>query len=507
MDWLRQRKEQFFVFFQPVLREGANRLSYFNYVRTHIPPADIFRVLCDVLAIAIGVVMFVLDTWHDLHVPVLFFLTSLSFGFTLAKDIMDGVPKIDEKAFYMENIKDIYQDVRPPSLPCDMAPGSEPWRRRVIRIMQDGDLLEEATIYTNDTIDRWLYENQDRIEMEEDKAYEKEIERRIKRNFKSVYHPFLRLNYRISLFYGRQFTNQKKWGVSREFYPKAGETTPVIRVHKTCYFDNYLTNIIPGRRLRSSRNEDAVIEVTGPRFLPYRVNENGERQLSHIGTLPGGSETGVTTLCFLPEEGCIPLWRQNHQAQSSRGQIVASGSGSADWKDCAQFLKDGRGKFADAVIYGMERELYEEAVGTRTISKQEFRDTTQTRIIGHFRWLQKSAEAEFLGITRTEMKYMLDKISPEESEVTEGTFLKFKTVYELKEKLEKLVQPEDPADPDCEIFISRECSISCSAAILALRNFCQYHVCDHCDCRGASCTAANCSKDPSQVLFEDAPAP
>ncbi len=400
----------------------------------------------------------------------------------------------ERKLLYVEPIKDIYADVKEP---CPK--GQAPWHRRVIRIMKDGHLVEETTIYSNDEVDEWLYENEEDVQIVRNRQYEKDLKKKIRNHYLSTYMMFLRHNHRVSRFYGRQFQNENKWGISKEFYPKDKQ----VEVHKTCYFDTYLTNIIPGKQLLSTRSETSVASAGKEIFLPYK-QIGGEKRLRDLGELVTANELGVTTLCFWKNLDYIPLWTQTHQAQSSRAQLVASGSGSADWDDCKCYLNGTENGFRKAIIRGMERELYEESIGKRDVSAKAFFNATQTEIIGYFRWLAKGAKSEFVGISKTDLERLLDKIAPEETEVTQGDMIPSKNIYGLKEKLEALVcpGPQDPEDPDKEIYISNNCSISCTATILALQNLCRRKVCEGCPNK-EHCDKDTCNVDPCQALFHD----
>ena len=94
---------------------------------------------------------------------------------------------------------------------------------------------------------------------------------------------------------------------------------------------------------------------------------------------------------------------------------------------------------------------------------------------------------------------MLDTVAPEESEVADGIRIPCRCIYALLEKLEELVKP-DADDPYGERYISDQCSISCSAAILALQSLCRRKVCANC-LHQANCSAEICDVKPGQVLF------
>ena len=506
------RLGDFTQFFQPLFREMRNRLDYFWYTINCLPWKRKFWKAVLFVGYLVAILAFIcsigtlLDTlvedqegisrffgpfqWLNERVP--FQILSLMVGaiFPVLFGMLSHIAHIDRKYVSESKIEDnIYDEIEPPILENGIT-----YKRIDIEIG-----TKKETVFISDQIDEWLQSDAE-ITMERDYDYERQLRKQISKNFEDLYQPFLQHNYRKSLFQGRQFTNEPKWGISDEMLPEKTENgykSYRVKVHRTCYFDTYLTNIIPGKKLVSNRTKETAYSA-GENCLPYiTMGENTEtKRLLKLGSKFTANELGVTTLCFLKGEAVIPLWTQNQQAQSSRGQIVASGSGSADWDDCQQALTKNHGDFRKAVTYGMERELFEESIGERNVRKKEFLNHVETEIIGYFRWLQKGAKSEFVGMTRLDMERLMGKLTPEQSEVVQGTYVSAKNINILKEKLKGLVHPKSGGDGST--YVSEGCSISCAVAILALQKRCEKY-CDRCPNSG---NCENCADNPSDVLFK-----
>lgn len=410
---------------------------------------------------------------------------------------------------------DTYQNVLPPD---------SNWDKIELTIKKEDGKTEQQVIFVHDKINEWL-RSRSIIGMERDTLYEQKLRQKIRDtiHWNSIYMPFLRSNIRSSMHGGNQFYNEKKYGLSAEIQP--GDKS--VSIHKTCYYDTFLTNIIPGKQLKYNHNLKAAAGVPPcPCIEEDVVIEEGTLQkktfkrLQYIGDLGEvtANELGVTTLCILSDDN-IYLQRQNKLAQCSTGLIVASGSGSADWRDCKGFLnqKDG---FRKAVIAGMEREFWEEADGER-VNKAAFQHDLNTRIIGYFRWLKKGGKSEFVGLSRLEddaNQTVKRTLRPEETEVTQAKeTLHAKTIKDLGNEINAALVAASPKEDaymgDKEnpyrirSYLSKNYSVSCSAAMLALLDVCQKY-CRGCkkDCekdrRKEPFSCQECTARPYEVLFQ-----
>lgn len=370
----------------------------------------------------------------------------------------------------------------------DVQPHAEGWERLDLSIRSG---LEP--VFRSDKVDDFLWVGTP-VPLERDTAYEKSLRRRIQDDilWGEVYRPFLQHNYRTAMYQGKQFYNEKKYGLSQGIDLAA----PKARVHKTCYFDTYLTNIIPGQHLTYNRDQTDAADASGPDFMPYRTGSDGERRLYPLGERYTSNELGVTTVLIMPS-GYIRLWTQNRLAQCSTGLLVASGSGSADWDDCKNFIGDGDG-LRKAVICGMERELWEESNGSRANERRLFTENVETRITGYFRWLKKGGKSEFVGVSRLRDMGLVGNLSPEYSEVIAGADLPAGTVAEL------IACIDDELSGSGADVASRRCSVSCSMALYCLRRVCVGYCgnCPHYDAAAGACAAEKCGAVPFEVLFE-----
>ena len=245
-----------------------------------------------------------------------------------------------------------------------------------------------------------------------------------------TFFPFLYQKYRETGYNGSQFYNEEKFGLSED------PEQIMVQVHKTCYFDTYLTNIIPGNVL--IRNCDKKKIGTTEELMPYREEyEIGTHkkktlyEMAHDG-ICRSNEVGISTLFLI--DGAILFWEQSPYALSSVNRIAPSGSGSSDWDDCKNYFNDPNG-LRQSVVFGMQRELWEESYSNANqVSMEKFMNSAETRIIGYFRWLDKSAKPEFVGVTRICPDKVFESyecIVPEFMEVKGQKFIKAKTIGEF----------------------------------------------------------------------------
>lgn len=418
----------------------------------------------------------------------------------IAAFILSGVVKVLNLAAHYEDRfttdeidKDFFKDV-------DVPNGD--WQRLDLRM---GD-KETEPVFFSEKIDK-LLRSDTPIDIRRDKEYEKRLGTHIrkKENWEATYSKFLRHNHRKAMYSGKQFYNEAKYGLSSDPTPSADPTKPVeaVKIHKTCYFDSYLTNIIPGQVLTRNRDKEVMASALEAGWLPYTA-EGEERRLRATGECAMANEPGVTTLC-IKENDTIILWRQNHLAQCSTGQLVASGSGSANWGDCRKYLHDpDKNGLRKAVRRGMERELWEESVGMRGVSDRKFYKNLDTRITGYFRWLKKGGKAEFVGVSRLRnSNSMTENLLPEESEVLAGEEIPAGSIAKLKAEIGKRLKKQTQSGAR---FGKRDkvYSVSCAMALRALQATCQEY-CDR-DCLQAKeegCKGDECPYRPFKVLFDE----
>ena len=204
------------------------------------------------------------------------------------------------------------------------------------------------------------------------------------RNYSEILFKFLRQKYRDTQARKKMFFNEQKLCLTYDPDDNLNFSTP-FTVHRGSYYDTFLTNICSTKKLMSSDTNKLLYD--GWNHFPKAHDELLPLELSRMN-----NEIGISTLAFTDDHHVV-LWESNDETQTESGLLVPSGSGSADWKD----RKHGS-TFHDIIAYSMERELIEEntlAPYIRTHGK-----STDTRLIGYWRWLEKGGKPEFCGITR-----------------------------------------------------------------------------------------------------------
>ena len=309
MSFLGNKTQRMHPLYVPV----ANKVDYFFYTA--------FRRINPFSVIALALLIYSLVGFVG-DIRSLFSDSVWDRVLYIAAFILSGVVKVLNLATHYEDRfttdeidKDFFKDV-------DVPNGD--WQRLDLRM---GD-KETEPVFFSEKIDK-LLRSDTPIDIRRDKEYEKRLGTHIrkKENWEATYSKFLRHNHRKAMYSGKQFYNEIKYGLCSE--PDPAHPEKPVRIHKTCYFDSYLTNIIPGRVLTRNRDKEEMARATDPKWIPYTLDESGSRRLRATGECAMANEPGVTTLC-IKENGSILLWRQNNLAQCSTGQLVASGSGSAN---------------------------------------------------------------------------------------------------------------------------------------------------------------------------------
>ncbi len=462
--------------FRPLQTPVQNITSFYFYCwRNHKPCILVIKTILFVMALVslVGdVTDFITGTFWSRLLAVVGFVLPAILTF------VEFAGSYEERFTSLETDPELYLGVE---VKRSVNPSRNDWERIDIETPSGID-----PVFRSDNMDLFLRSGEP-IALIRDTNYEKDLRRLIsdKSRWEGIYYPFLRHNHRNAMFQGKQFYNEKKYGLSRPLYP--GDKQAVV--HKTCYFDTYLTNIIPGQKLVYNRDMEVAADASEDALLPFTTEEN-RKVLKEVGTFTASNELGISTI-LLTGDDHILLWRQNYLSQCSNGLLMASGSGSADWDDCKDFIGDPDG-LRKAVIRGMQRELWEESNGDRAISKARFDNGIETRLTGYFRWLKKGAKPEFSGVTRLVDHSLLRALSPELSEVTDGGKEALRPAGTIAELIESIDQ----------LLSLKNCNVSCTMALRALKDTCQTHCrnCPHKD--DNSCSAETCQKRPYDVLFD-----
>ena len=301
MSFLGNKTQRMHPLYVPV----ANKVDYFFYTAfRRINPFSVIALALLIYSL-VGFVGDIRSLFSDSVWDRVLYIAAL---------ILSGVVKVLNLATHYEDRfttdeidKDFFKDV-------DVPNGD--WQRLDLRM---GD-KETEPVFFSEKIDK-LLRSDTPIDIRRDKEYEKRLGTHIrkKENWEATYSKFLRHNHRKAMYSGKQFYNEAKYGLSSDPTPSADPTKPVeaVKIHKTCYFDSYLTNIIPGQVLTRNRDKEVMASALEAGWLPFTA-EGEERRLRATGECAMANEPGVTTLC-IKENDTIILWRQNHLAQCSTG--------------------------------------------------------------------------------------------------------------------------------------------------------------------------------------------
>ncbi|TVQ82114.1 MAG: hypothetical protein EA357_10710 [Micavibrio sp.] len=170
-----------------------------------------------------------------------------------------------------------------------------------------------------------------------------------------------------------------------------------VTLRKSYYFDALLTNEAFRSRLirRNLRGHEEIYSDLSAYFPVRQEQVDGRTGLRITPDFyeKVSGHIGVTTL-LLTDTGHIGMLHQGAGKVIDARKVGLGGSGSMDYGD---FEKAGRPEdLRDALAYGMARELAEE-----TGTKAHFDHLRQnTMVTGFFRWVDRCAKPEFVGITR-----------------------------------------------------------------------------------------------------------
>ncbi|HWK57525.1 MAG TPA: hypothetical protein VNQ80_09315 [Parapedobacter sp.] len=196
---------------------------------------------------------------------------------------------------------------------------------------------------------------------------------------------FLKISYRQSNALKKDYFNEQKFCLSADIVP--GEP---IKCHKGTYFDTMLTNFVAGKYIEDAAG-NIVADFTAQN--PVKKRRNGF-YLERISESNFNNHIGVSTIAITKDHYLV-FWIQNHKAQSSSGLIVPTGSGSCDFDDVVDM------DFMKTMRKAMERELLEES----TRRGKSTSEVVQTKVLGYYRWLEKGAKPEFVGISRIDLNF------------------------------------------------------------------------------------------------------
>jgi hypothetical protein len=155
-----------------------------------------------------------------------------------------------------------------------------------------------------------------------------------------------------------------------------------IRLQRTCYFDDRVTNNFAKYRLRSG--EETIL---GHRFM---VDRGGLVELEHASDL--SNQLGGSTL-LLTADKVLVLSEQARGSQENASRFASTGSGSFDWLHLVRLKKElDELKFSEFAISEIERELTEEVAFDPGMEHKTF-------LVGYGRYLYRNGKPEVFGLT------------------------------------------------------------------------------------------------------------
>lgn len=212
---------------------------------------------------------------------------------------------------------------------------------------------------------------------------------------------YIRSNLQI-LYLALRVANKKQHTTNGEKLALYGLTDCIVNdekipVRKSYYFDALLTNeAFRSRLIRKNLRGHEEIYSDLSAYYPAKQDTIGDETILRL--LPDFYEhvsghIGITTL-LITDNNRIGMLHQGAGKVIDAKKVGLGGSGSMDYHD----VIDGNNPedLRDALKYGMTRELSEET-GTKSYF-DELRDNTM--VIGFFRWVDRCAKPEFLGVTR-----------------------------------------------------------------------------------------------------------
>jgi hypothetical protein len=159
-----------------------------------------------------------------------------------------------------------------------------------------------------------------------------------------------------------------------------------ISLSTTRYFSLLLTNYMMATGIRQSDSRRWIQR-------PEDLVDDGRNRLRPLTNSDLANPIGVSTLAFTTDRKVV-LVLQSHDAQSAAGELAPSGSGSLDLRDVRRGIRfRTREELVTVIKRGMDRELREEC----HLRPDEI---AWTYVLGYFRWMNKGAKPEYVGVTR-----------------------------------------------------------------------------------------------------------
>lgn len=235
-----------------------------------------------------------------------------------------------------------------------------------------------------------------------------------------------------SLYANRQFTNDKKLCLSKDISLNSKH----VVCHSGGYYDSFVTNQVIGTTLLIK--DKVHTTITSEHIFPSVEDTEGNHHLSDISTSQMNDHLGCSTIGFT-KDNYVMLWVQASTAQFSKGMVIPTGSGSANYSDLTSH------NLQKTIIKVMERELIEES----TPDKEVDNSLNKTLLLGFYRWVTRGGKPEFTGVTKLPGNADQYKPNAEVVRTDKYSSLKFKVekIEDLPEAITKIRAQEHISTP------------------------------------------------------------
>ncbi|MFE9958568.1 hypothetical protein [Micromonospora sp. NPDC005299] len=204
--------------------------------------------------------------------------------------------------------------------------------------------------------------------------------------------------------------------------------TGKVRLSGTDYYSLICSNYLFGWRVVDRRT--GTVHLDGSR-LPYaedgRLLTLSESRLANV--------IGVSTLAVTTDRKLVLCWQQPKATVSGGGLAAPAGSGSVDLTDVHD--RPPEESFVEFLAAAMRRELMEE-------SHLAPHQLGRTSVLGYFRWLNRGAKPEYVGLTM--LAVSSDDLHDTDVRLVETPYVQRLTV-DCQIDLERLRR--DPDSLDC----------------------------------------------------------
>ncbi|WP_433726327.1 hypothetical protein ACQP2Y_09125 [Actinoplanes sp. CA-051413] len=196
-----------------------------------------------------------------------------------------------------------------------------------------------------------------------------------------------------------------------------------VRLSRTDYFSMMCSNYLTGWQVLDRQTGSELVDggkliIRDGKIIPLTDSWQA-------------NAIGVSTLAFT-SDGKLVLTLQGARSASEPGLFAPAGSGSVDLRDVKRH-RGGQRALVEFLACAMQRELVEE-------SNIRYHDIAWTEVLGYFRWLNKGAKPEYVGVTL--LKLSADELFGRDVRLVETPFVQR---LEFDGKLDLAELRRDPA--------------------------------------------------------------